>query len=135
MLQLITNVLKLYQLIRLGRSLKMSSIPYSIEEVIRLFHKYNIYIVKRRDFKNQDFLNSVSKLPIDAAEFIRNELTEEDCVHSLIRDRDYPNNYLYVFKAIFAGRYCYIKLAVVDRLKCIKVISFHEDEVEKNEKD
>ena len=113
----------------------MSSIPYSVDEVVRLFRKYSIYIVRRKDFKNKRFLDSVNALSNDAVEFIRSELSKNDCVCSLLKDRDYPNNYLYVFKTMFAGRYCYIKLTVVDQLKCIKVISFHEDEVHKNEKD
>ncbi len=134
MLQPITNVVKLYQLIRKGRSLKMSSVPYSVDEVIRLFNFYDIKIIQRRNHKNQDFLNRINKLPVDAAQFIKDKLNPGDCVRSLLVDRDYPKNFLYVFKTMYAGQKCYIKLTIDDKRKRIIVISFHEDEVKKDEK-
>ncbi|GEM_PF-5511516 len=112
----------------------MSSVPYSVDEVVRLFNIYDIKIIQRRNHKNQDFLNRINKLPVDAVQFIKDKLNPGDCVRSLLVDRDYPKNFLYVFKTMFAGQKCYIKLTIDDERKRIIVISFHEDEVKKDEK-
>lgn len=113
----------------------MSSIPYRVKEVIELLKTFDIYIIPRRDNKNFNFMASIGIDEEDAIEFIRLSLKEAHCVRELLKDRDYLNNYLYVFKIRFMNHLCYIKLTVSDDNKVIKVISFHEDEEVQHERD
>ena len=106
----------------------MSSIPYSIKEIIAFCKTNEIYIVPRRDHKNIDFLRSVGIDEEDAIEFIRKSLKEEHCIKECVNDRDFPNNYLYIFKILFMNCMCYIKLSISDYHNVVKVISFHKDE-------
>lgn len=107
----------------------MSGTLYTLDEVLALCKIYDIWIVERRDFKNQDFRIKYQVSLDEEKDVIRNQLASYHCVREAIEDRDLENNYLYVFKINAFHQCCYIKLTVDDLNHRIKVISFHESEV------
>ena len=108
----------------------MSDILYTVEQVISFCRdrKTHIVIIDRNDRKNQDFRAAVGLTYEDEVEEIR-KLRVENLYHEPYFDRDIPNNYLYEFRKEVCGKWCYIKLTIVDKNKIlVKVISFHESE-------
>ena len=107
----------------------MSNIPYTVDEVISFCknRKYHIVIVARKDRKNQEFRESVEMTYEEEQEEIR-DLRKEFCYKGPFLDNDYPDNYLYEFHKLVRGKWCYIKLTIVDNAVVVKVISFHESE-------
>ena len=107
----------------------MSNIPYTVEQVIEFCRdgKHEIVIVNRKDRKNQLFRESVGITYAEEQEEIR-KLRKEFLYKGPFLDKDYPDNYLYEFHKEVYGKWCYIKLTIVDESVVVKVISFHESE-------
>ena len=107
----------------------MSSIKYTPEEVIEFCRnqKYKIVIQARKDRKNENFRASVGITYSEEQEIIRN-LRVENLFQGPILDRDRANNYLYEFHKEVYGKWCYIKLTIVEEIVVVNVISFHESE-------
>lgn len=107
----------------------MSGTIYTLDEVLGLLKIYDIWIINRRDFKNQEFRIKYQITIQDEINLIRNELRSYHCVKEALEDRDLENNYLYVFQIYAFDQWCYIKLTIDDVNHRVKVISFHESEV------
>lgn len=108
----------------------MSNVLYTVEQVISFCRdeKTQIIIVNRIDRKNQDFRAAVGITYEEEIGEIR-KLRVENLHCEPYLDRDIPGNYLYEFRKEVCGKWCYIKLTIVDKNKIlVKVISFHESE-------
>lgn len=105
----------------------MSNIPYSVEQIIDFCKNNEILIVERKDRKNQKFRESCGKTEEEAEEEIR-KLEKKYCKKDKILDKDKPDNYLYEFHKEVWGKWCYIKLSIIDERVIVNVISFHESE-------
>ena len=106
----------------------MSNRRYSIEEVLKFCKSNDIYIVNRKDRKNQLFKEMMGLTEEDLIKEIRN-LRKEHLYNGPFLDRDVPNNYLYEFHKMVHSKWCYIKTTIDDkRIMVVRVISFHESE-------
>ena len=107
----------------------MSVVPYTVEQIISFCRdkNYKIVIVSRKDRKNQLFRESVGMTYEEEQKEIRS-LRKEFLIKGPFPDKDNPNNYLYEFHKEVRGKWCYIKLTIVDQQVVVKVISFHESE-------
>ncbi len=106
----------------------MSDVEYTVDQIIDFCKAYNIMIIDRKDKKNQEFRYKYGISTEDQIDFIKNYLAARHCTKDNFPDYDTMNNLLYEFHVLFANKWCYIKLCVVEDQKLIKVISFHEDE-------
>lgn len=111
----------------------MSDVEYSVDQIIEFCKEYNIMIIDRKDKKNEKFRYRYNISIDEEIEFIRKYLAPRHCTKDNFPDYDVTNNLLYEFHVMFADRWCYIKLCVVESQKLIKVISFHENEGAENE--
>ena len=106
----------------------MSNHKYSVKEVLNFCKTSDIYIVNRKDRKNQLFKEKMGLMEEDLIREIRS-LRKEHFYKGPFIDRDIPNNYLYEFHKMVHNKWCYIKMTIDDKkLVVVRVISFHESE-------
>lgn len=98
----------------------------TVEDIINCCKTYNLYYVKRKDI-TRNFLYKYGLLQDDADNEIRT-LSKINLFEGPVPDKDVIGEYVWIFKKLAFGKWCYIKLKIKENRRLVIIISFHEDD-------